>query len=218
MNERAQRRQHTETAPILLAIVVILLGVGLLVYGLMTMKASALAYGAGTYGTCEYNTCSISISSNGTINLSMTKSTQYPTICSVGGDTVTVSTLSSTGYSVTVSVPASNTNMTGVTYGGTIPTSSGTIASPTLLMANTWGYRVDAGTFGVGPTTTLAGGAIPGVTFAGVPAVATPSYVTSSSSPATNAATNVWYGVCIDGNTVSADVYKNDLVYTAAVN
>ncbi len=218
MNEVMSSLRHAYDSGLLFAFGLVLCGMGLLVYGSTTHTVSALAYSEGSYGTCQYNTCSISIASNGSIGLAMTESTQYPTICSVGSDTLTVSTLSSTGYSVTVSVPGTDTNLTGVNYSATIPASSGTVASPALLTANTWGYRVDAGTFGIGPTTPLAGGAIPTPAFAGVPVASTPSYVVSSNSAATNAMTDVWFGVCIDGNTVAADVYENDVVYTAAVN
>ena len=196
----------------------LIFGVLLCVFGIWSHRASALSYGEGLYGTCQYNTCSVSIASNGTVNLTMTKSTAYPTMCSVGSDTIVVSTRSSTGYTVALSVPASDTNLTGVGYSGTIPASSATVASPAALTANTWGYRVDAGTFGAGPTTPLAGGAIPSVTFAGVPVFATPSFVTSSNSPATDEETDVWYGVCVNIAAAADDVYENDIIYTASVN
>lgn len=193
-------------------------GIAMIVYGVVTTPLLAVPYGHGAYGTCQYGSCSVSIASNGSVNLSMILSTQYPTLCSTGKDTVTVSTRSSTGYTVTVGTTTPNTNLVGATSSQTIPTTSATATTPAVLSAGTWGYRVDSGTFGPGPTLPLSAGPVPTTTFAQVPSATAPSHVTSSATAATDAATDIWYGVCVGRATVKADVYTNDVIYTATVN
>lgn len=193
----------------------IAVGVLLLVASFMMSSVSALTYSKGSYGTCQYDTCSISVASSSVVNLSLLSSAG--TACSVASDAVTVSTRSSTGYSVVVSSTTSNRNLTGVSNGSTISPASGTAAAPAALATNTWGYRVDSGAFGAGPTSAVTNTGVPSLTFAGMPVAASPSYVASSNAAATNATTNVWYGVCVDSAKV-ADTYTNDIVYTAAIN
>lgn len=181
----------------------------------MVSSVSALVYSKGSYGTCQYDSCSISLGSSGEVNLSLMSSAG--TSCSVANDAVTVSTRSSTGYNVTLSTITPAQTLTGAGNSETIDPISGTDAAPVTLEPNTWGYRVDAGNFGVGPTSSMTNVAVSGLTFAEVPSPGYPSYVASSNAAATNATTNVWYGVCVDSAKV-ADTYTNDLVYTAAIN
>lgn len=209
---------RTVTVQTVLAVFFSLCGIVMIVYGAASNTLLAVTYGSGEYGACQYGSCSVSIASNGTVDLSMMLSTQYPTLCSTNKDTVTVSTRSSTGYTVTIGTPTADTNLTGTIYGQIVAASSALVGAPSVLTGNTWGYRVDAGTFGAGPTTVLSGGPPPAVTFAGVPYVTTPSYVTSSNDPATDAETDVWYGVCMSGPTLKADTYTNSVTYTASVN
>lgn len=181
--------------------------------------ARALPYGAGLYGACEYSTCAVSVTSSGAVNLAMTKTTAQPTICSVQSDTVTVSTHSSTGYTLTISTPstATETALRGTAYGSAINAVAHTPTTPSAHAANTWGYRVDGGAFGAGPTTPVSGSGIPTHTFAGVTASTTPSFLFSSSSPADAVATSVWFGVCAS-TTLPADNYTNSVVYSVTVS
>ena len=102
--------------------------------------ASASNYSAGLYGDCQYNTCGISLSSSSTVTLNVTPGSSA--VCTVAADELMVDTSSNSGYTITISDSDTTTAMTNGT-GGSIPTVSGTAASPVTLTANTWGYRVD---------------------------------------------------------------------------
>ncbi|MEO5499493.1 MAG: hypothetical protein ABIR46_03270, partial [Candidatus Saccharimonadales bacterium] len=127
--------------------------------------ASALPYGAGTYGTCTYNTCGITISSSSAVAISL-----QPTaggVVTIAGETVTVTTGASTGYTLTLESDAAQTTLASTP--DNIPASSGTTASPVVLATNTWGYRVDsAAGFGVGPTSAVTNASSSALTFAGI--------------------------------------------------
>lgn len=190
-------------------------GFFLIVASFLVSTASALTYSKGSYGTCQYDSCSISVGSSGEVNLSLMSGAG--TSCSVTNDAVIVSTRSSTGYNVTLSTITPTQTLTGLSNSETIDPINGTDAAPVTLEPNTWGYRVDDGNFGVGPTSSMTNVAVPSLTFAEVPSPGYPSYVASFNAAATNATTNVWYGVCVD-NAKVADTYTNDIVYTAAIN
>jgi hypothetical protein len=197
----------------------ILLCFMLLLSALFVGFASAIPYGDGTYGTCTYNTCGISIATNGTVNVNITPS-GTSTTCSTQSDSVIVTTYSSTGYTLTLANSSTNTNLVGGTYGGTIPAVSGTLSSPVVLTANTWGYRVDGvGGFGSGPTSAGNNTAPLSLPFAKVqPSSGTPDTIATTSSAAGSGQTTiVWYGVCANAST-EADTYTSSVTYTAVVN
>ena len=181
--------------------------------------ASAIpgAYGNGAYGTCTYNTCGITLTSSGTVNINIIPGAS--TACTTQSDSVAVTTDSSTGYSLSMQ----NTATTGSLLGSganTIPTSSGSQASPLALTANTWGYRVDSvGGFGAGPTSAGSNAATSITTFAAIPTSAQSADNLATTSAAANPAvtTTVWYGVCSD-TTIPADTYSSIVTYTAVVN
>jgi len=173
-------------------------------------------YGSGNFGYCNYGSCTITLTSSGAVNVNV-----VPTPggrCTVQSDSPSVLTDSTAGYSLTMTTSTTNNAMT--SSGGNIPTSSGSSASPAVLAANTWGYRVDglAG-FGAGPTSAINSGSTPSVTFAGVPASnQTPTPVASSSGPANPAvSTTVWYGVCANSSLASGS-YTTTVTYTAVTN
>lgn len=175
-------------------------------------------YSSGLYGACQYQTCDLTLSSSGSVSMSMQKTTAASTMCSVGSDSVGVMTHSSTGWTLSISTDSTDTALHGGTSGGTIPASTATAASPSALTATSWGYRVDSGTFGAGPTSAQSGGPSPSVSFAGVPANTSPSFVTSSNSPADpTVVTPVWFGVCTDMN-IAEDTYTGTVVYSATLN
>lgn len=179
-------------------------------------SVSALNYGEGTYGSCQYSSCSITVTSNGSVSLDLPFLGSSQT-CSVDKDTVSVTTLSSTGYSLYISSSSSDTKLNGAAHGDDIPATSAPAGSPSALTYSSWGYRIDAGLFGAGPTSAQTGGATPSVTFAGMPALASPDYVTGSAAPANPAVTDVWYGVCVDANIITDD-YANSVTYSAIIN
>ncbi|MEO8785133.1 MAG: hypothetical protein ABI221_02350 [Candidatus Saccharimonadales bacterium] len=189
--------------------------VGILTACLISSPVLAILYGSGTYGNCTYDGCSITITTSGTINIDA-----LPTAggsCTTQKDTVAVLTHSGTGYSLTATSSTTNTNL--VSGGNNIPTSGGTIASPSPL-SNSWGLRVDGlGGFGAGPTTPQTNGTTSSVGFAGLPpSSGTPlSLASTTGYNASTVNTSVWYGICAN-TTVPSGTYTSSVLYTAVVN
>lgn len=182
------------------------------------LQVDATNYGSGEYGSCQYSSCGITLTSSSAVAADITP-VGTSTTCSVWEDVVEVTTGSSTGYTVTVGDADTSPHMAGST-GDTIVASSGTAASPTALLANTWGYRVDGlGGFGSGPTSISTSGDVPIETYAGVPPSngSATTIITSAVAASTPAATSVWYGVCADLNIASGS-YSDAIVYTAVIN
>jgi len=195
-------------------IVYIVLGTALVAFGLSTY-VEALNYGSGTYGTCQYSSCSISLSTSGVADISVTPNAggNY----GIGGDIVTVNTQSSTGYSLLLSAATTQTNLIGQATSSVMAPTNGTVASPLAMQLNKWGFRIDSGAFGGGPTSAGSGSGAPAGTYAGIASSASPVQIFTKSGPATNDATNFWYAVYVD-MTLPADAYKNDVLYTALIN
>lgn len=191
-----------------------IIAAAMICFALLGLPVVATEYGSGAYGACQYQTCSISLASSGTVNLPITPGSG--TTCTTASDTVTVTTGSSTGYTLQLAASdGSNALMNG---SATIPAGAGTQTSPTALTANTWGYRVDGvGGFGAGPTMAGTNTGVPAEPFAAVPVAASPDTIASTASSATNEATHVWYGVCADMAT-QAGAYSDTVTYTAVVN
>ena len=191
--------------------------IGVLSVGLFSLvPAQALPYGIGSYGTCEFGSCSITLTSSTTISANITPSGS--TTCTVVKDTVSVRTGSSTGYTLQVNDADADTKLNRSGSGSINPT-SGTRAAPTVLTANSWGYRVDgfAG-FGAGPTSAVSNASIPSLQFAGMPALDSSDIIASKASAASVAEiTPVWYGVCSD-TTIPAGAYTDTVIYTALTN
>lgn len=207
-------------------LIVIALSVCIFTLSLGHASATNSAYGAGAYGECQYgyegSTCSISISNtNGNpyyLNLSLTPA--QTNNCSVGSDTVNVTTYDPSGYTLTLADQSTSTGLINGSY--TIPADSGTLARPQSL-SDTWGYREDSATiggFGTGPTTT--GNQIStSLLFAGLqPSNATPDTIASTSSYNSSAvSTTIFYGLCMDYNiAVPTGQYSSVVVYTATAN
>jgi len=202
------------------AVLAMLLAFGLLlmpIWGVVSADTTdSTTYGSGNYGVCDYGSCTITLSSAATTNIDITPSGTSK--CSVQSNAVSVTTDSATGYSLTMTTSGTNTSMTYLS--NNLTASSGTAASPTALATNTWGWRVDGlSGFGAGPTSSLASGAVPSVTFAGVPASnGTPSQLALTSAAANPAVvTTVWYGACASP-TAAAGTYTATVTYTAVTN
>lgn len=195
---------------------VILALAGLLVIA-VPFVSQAAPYGTGTYGTCLYGSCNtIELSSSGAVNIDVTPIGTSRT-CTVQSDTLSVTTPSSTGYTLTMS--STDTTTTMVASGSTVAANSGTPASPASLAVNRWGYRVDGlGSFGAGPTTAMSNTTAALGTFAGLPASTSPvTIATRASTPPSPDTTKVWYGICVN-NTTPSGTYSRQVLYTAVIN
>lgn len=134
---------------------------------------------------------------------------------SINNDTVTVGTNDADGYTLTLN--DSDTTYTLASGGNSFANSSGTPASPAALSNNTWGWRVDAlGGFGAGPTADTNNAAPSALTFAGIPANASPFTINSSAATGTEV-TEVWYSARAN-DTQPTGTYTNTVTYTATVN
>ena len=180
----------------------------------VSSQVSAQNYGVGTYGSCQYGSCSISVSSSGSVDLSVT-----PTItgaCTVASDTVGVSTSSSTGYTLQLSSTTSETRL--LSGENALAATGGSAGTPEAISMNSWGFRVDGGAFGDGPTTAVSSGPATAALFAGVPSSAAPVTIAAPSSfRAAPDDTTVWYAVCATSAQL-AGVYSGSVTYTALVN
>lgn len=132
-------------------------------------------------------------------------------------DTVTVSTNNSAGY--TLNLKDSDAVLTLTKGSDTIANHTGTMASPTALPANTWGWRVDgAGGFGAGPTSVQSNVAALTGNYAGIQNNASAGdNIKVTSTTATNDTTTVWYGVEVTSAKPNG-AYTNTVVYTATTN
>jgi hypothetical protein len=190
--------------------------------GLALCSGQAIAYpsgeyGSGTYGSCEYGVaCSISLSSNGSVNISVTPTSSGS--CTIQSDSATVFTDDTNGYTLTLADSGTNTAL--VNGSGTINATTGTTTSPTTLTGNSWGYRVDGlGGFGSGPTTSQSNASRGSTLFAGIEASDQLADTIATTSGAADPAvtTTVWYGACAD-TTVSSGAYTTQVIYTAVAN
>lgn len=200
---------------ITLSILVSCLGVAL--HNGVVLAYTTGTYGSGAYGSCKYGVaCDISLSSNGSLGLNITPTASGR--CTIHSDSPSVLTDDTNGYTLTVADNSTDTSL--VNGGSTIPTTSGTVSSPTTLSGNSWGFRVDGlGGFGAGPTTDQDNVARGSITFSGIKASNVTADTIASTSGAANPAvtTTVWYGACADA-TVSSGTYATTVLYTAVAN
>lgn len=187
---------------------------GLAALAVMVLPSTgALATSANATTTINANIGSvISVASTGTVSIDVTPVGASNTISSAS-DTVTVNTNNAAGYNLTL---AMNTATRTLAKGAdTIDPSTGTLAAPIAPAVNTWGYRVDGLTgFGAGPASALNNATTTTLTFAGVPATATPDEIKTTTTTATNDTTTVWYMVAAN-NSKPNGIYTNTVVYTA---
>jgi hypothetical protein len=185
---------------------------GLLLAVVLPLNAEAL-----TQSTTITSTIGSTINvftTSGTVTLNATPTGSG--VQSTASDTITVSTNNSSGY--TLSVAETNASSSLVSGANSIAATSGTYASPTALTANKWGYRVDSlGSFGNGPTSVITNSAIGTLTYAAVPATASPQVLKSTATTATNNTTTVWYSLAVN-TSVPSGTYTNNITYTTVVN
>lgn len=177
---------------------------------------SAVTYSAGIYGACQFSSCNITLTTEPSLNMPVTPSANSVR-CTINEHTVSVSTGSTTGYTLLVSDSDASAALQGV-YNSIQPL-SGTSSSPAILTANTWGYRVDnSNGFGAGPTATGQNITIPDITFAGMPLTTAPDILKSTTSAASTAdVTSVYYGLCLDYSVQSGE-YSDGIEYSALIN
>ena len=152
---------------------------------------------------------------NGTVNVNVVPTGSGAQ--TLASDTATVSTNDSAGY--TLELAETGAGSTLVSGSNTIPASSGSQTTPTVMAVNTWGYRVDGlGGFGAGPTSSQSSAAISGtIKFAAVPATGSPNTLKTTSGVASSDTTTVWYGVAANTSQASG-TYTNSVTYTATTN
>lgn len=184
---------------------------------LLAIALTPVAVGAATANTIISSDISGVIglfTTSGTVNVDVAPSGAGAQ--TIASDTVTVSTNNVAGYNLKLAEAGASSDL--VSGSDTIPASAGTQASPVVAAVNTWGYRVDGvGGFGAGPTTAASNQAIGARTFAAVPATGAPNTLKSTSAPATNDVTTVWYQVTANTSTPPG-TYTNTVIYTAVTN
>lgn len=155
----------------------------------------------------------IGITTGTTVALALT-----PTVGGVvssSSDTVTVNSNNASGYTLTLSDSDANVNLT--SGGNNISAHSGTLASPSALNANTWGYAVaNTGGFDASYSAESNNAASSSV-WAGVPASGTPVQLKSTSTAAVNDITTVWYGARATSSQPGG-TYSGTVTYTATTN
>jgi hypothetical protein len=135
---------------------------------------------------------------------------------STNSDTVTADTNDTAGFTVTLKeTSATVTDM--VSGGNTIPTGAGSPASPAALTNNHWGWRVDSlGSFGSGPGGVIANAAPSGLTYAAIPANASP-YTIKTTASTGSASAVVWYSARVSG-AQPVGAYSTTVTYTITTN
>ena len=182
-----------------------------------TFRVSAVnAVGAGSPSATATGTpLFITISSLPSVNLTVAPDSSGR--ISSQSNSATISTNNSTGYTLQLSTTSTSRNLTRSGGSDTITPSSGTSGAPSALAANTWGFRVDnLGTFGSG-TFLESNVATSSFSWAGVPALASPTTIRTTSTTASNEATTVWYAMRAASDKPSGN-YVNTILYTAVVN
>lgn len=193
-----------------------------LVASLAIVVAAVLASHEGFAANSSANTTinanvgsAITLSNLGSVNVAVTPTASSARLSSAR-DTVTVNTNNSNGYRLTLQMNTSETSL--LNGSNSIARTTGTLATPVTLTANTWGYRVaGAGGFGAGAAAE-SNVAASAYTWAGVPASgSTPDQIKSTSSPANNDTTDVWYAIMAD-STKPSGTYTGQVTYTATTN
>lgn len=191
--------------------------------GTLSLTAIALVVSPAVVSAAASNTnttvtatvgSSISITSSGTVAISVTPTAGG--VVSSAGDTVTVNTNNASGYTLTLSDADTNTNL--ISGGNNIAAHTGTLASPTTLGNNSWGYRiVNAGGFGATAYSAETNNASSTSTWAGVPSSASPATVKTTGASASNDTTQVWYGLRATSSQPNG-AYSDTVTYSATTN
>ena len=154
----------------------------------------------------------ISMTSSGTVTLNvMPVSGGAQTSAS---DSLSVSTNHASGYNLTLANNDANTAL--VNGAATLTAHTGTLAAPTALGVNTWGYAIAGGAFDASyAVLTNATGST--TKWAGVPASASPQILKTTAVPASSDLTTVWYSAKVDTSKANG-TYTDTVVYSATTN
>ncbi len=157
----------------------------------------------------------ISVQSTSNVALSINP-TATQAKASSGKATVTVSTNNATGYNLKIGMNGADRNLNKAS--DNITAHAGTLAAPTALANNAWGYRVEnVGGFNAGNVTPesnvndLAG------TFAGVPAQNAEDQIKNHNAAVQSDTTDVLFGAKVDA-TKPSGAYTGTVVFTATAN
>jgi hypothetical protein len=187
---------------------------GIAILATMLVPACADALPANSIISSQIGSTIGLFTTSGTVNINAA-----PTgagVQTVASDTVTVSTNSPTGYTLSLSESTAESSL--ISGANSIPTSTGTQVGPIAMTANSWGYRVDGvGGFGAAPTLATSNVAISTIKFASVPIMAAPDTLKTTATTATNDTTKVWYAVAAN-TTAQPGTYTNTVTYTAITN
>jgi alpha-tubulin suppressor-like RCC1 family protein len=163
--------------------------------------------------TTTGQTTYLTVSSSAAIAIVVTPTSQART--SSSSHTVSTDTNSPNGYTLSVSTSDTNRSLTNGTQ--TVAPTSGTPGSPGALESNSWGFRVP----------NIAGFASGGSTednvetstysWAGVPAFSSPAIIKTTSAPAQNSQTTIYYAMQANSQKPSG-TYSGTIVYTAITN
>lgn len=134
---------------------------------------------------------------------------------STNSDTVTVGTNDVDGFTLTLN--DADTTYTLASGGNSFAASSATPGTPATLSNGEWGWRVDdLSSFGAGPTSTISNASPSALTFAGIPANASPFTINTTATTGSEA-TEVWYSARADDSQPTG-TYTDTVTYTATVN
>ncbi|HTE22461.1 MAG TPA: hypothetical protein VK674_05480 [Candidatus Limnocylindria bacterium] len=134
---------------------------------------------------------------------------------STNTDVVTVSTNDGDGFTLTLQ--DADATRTLVSGGNSFAASAGTPAVPITLVNNAWGWRVDGlSSFGAGPGAVISNAVPSALTYAGIPANASPFTLATTAAPGSDV-TDVWYSARAN-DTQPTGTYTDIVTYTATVN
>ena len=190
------------------------IGVGLAILMALTLPSSGVFAASQSANTTLNGTVNPAISittSNGTVTMTATPNSVART--SSSNHNVLVSTNNTAGYSLSLQMSTAVRNLVSGAY--IIPPSAGTSAVPVATLAtNTWGYRIDGGNFGTGPTAVETDVTSSDFKWAGVPALGSPNTIKTTSTTASSDPTTVWYALSVNSSQPTG-TYTNIVTYTA---
>lgn len=194
--------------------VTLISSIPLLAIAFVAMTSSVQANAVTTSVTSTIGSIISVFTSSGTVAVNATPTASG--VQTINNDVVTVSTNNAAGYTLSLNETSAATALS--SGGNSIPATTGTVATPVALTANTWGFRVDSATiggFGATTTTPATNTAIGAIKFAAVPTTA--ATIKTTATTATNDTTDVFYGVAVNTATPSG-TYTNSVTYTAVTN
>lgn len=182
-----------------------------------TMQASAVT--ANTTITVTVNKV-ISMTSSGAVAISITPAAGG--VVSSNSDTVSVSTNSTSGYTLTLADSDATTTL--ASAGNNFTAMATTWGSPATLTNGKWGYALASGTSGLTASSNFdasysaeTSNASSTSKWLGVPATGSPQTIKTTAATASGDTTTFWYGAKAD-TTQPSGAYVDTVTYTATAN